>query len=94
MAAHWLNCPAAGNPRVPDGKPNLSKPTPRTPDGRPDLLESGLSTRHRQGNRVNGPWLCVPRLSRRTVFSRRREKRSGGVRQTPLPAHNVCPWAL
>src|SRR5215467_13832101 len=36
-AAQWLNYPAPGIPRLPDGKPNLSAPTPRTPDGKPDL---------------------------------------------------------
>jgi hypothetical protein len=33
----WLNYPAPGIPRLPDGRPNLSAPTPRTPDGKPDL---------------------------------------------------------
>src|SRR6516162_620874 len=37
IAAQWLNYPAPGIPRLPDGKPNLSAPTPRTPDGKPDL---------------------------------------------------------
>lgn len=36
-AAQWLNYPAAGIPRLPDGKPNLSAPAPRTADGKPDL---------------------------------------------------------
>ena len=36
-SAQWLNYPAAGIPRGPDGKPNLSAPAPRTPDGKPDL---------------------------------------------------------
>src|SRR5215831_13916693 len=35
--AQWLNYPAPGIPRLPDGKPNLSAPTPRMPDGKPDL---------------------------------------------------------
>src|SRR5580693_4100174 len=35
--AQWLNYPAPGIPRTPDGKPNLSAPTPRTADGKPDL---------------------------------------------------------
>src|SRR5258708_26204577 len=33
----WLSHPAAGLPRTPDGKPNLSAPTPEPPDGLPDL---------------------------------------------------------
>ena len=37
VAAQWLNYPASGIPRLPDGKPDLSAPAPRTPDGRPDL---------------------------------------------------------
>ncbi|HEY7334467.1 MAG TPA: hypothetical protein VH639_06260 [Bryobacteraceae bacterium] len=41
-AGQWLNYPAPGIPRLPDGKPNLSAPVPRTPDGKPDL--SGLWT--------------------------------------------------
>jgi len=36
-AAQWLNYPAPGIPRLPDGKPNLSAAAPRTADGRPDL---------------------------------------------------------
>ncbi len=36
-AAQWLNYPAAGIPRTPDGKPNLAAPIPRATDGRPDL---------------------------------------------------------
>ena len=35
--AQWLNYPAAGIPRLPNGKPDLSAPTPRTADGKPDL---------------------------------------------------------
>jgi hypothetical protein len=37
MPAQWLNYPAPGIPRTPDGKPNLAAPTPRTADGKPDL---------------------------------------------------------
>src|ERR1051326_7175091 len=37
VAAQWLNYPAPGIPRLPDGKPNLSAPTPRSQDGKPDL---------------------------------------------------------
>jgi len=36
----WLNHPAPGIPRLPDGRPNLAAPAPRMPDGRPGL--SGL----------------------------------------------------
>jgi hypothetical protein len=36
-SAQWLNYPAPGIPRTPDGKPNLSAPAPRTADGKPDL---------------------------------------------------------
>lgn len=36
-SAQWLNYPALGVPRTPDGKPNLAAPTPRTVDGKPDL---------------------------------------------------------
>jgi hypothetical protein len=39
-AGQWLNYPAPGIPRLPNGKPNLSAPAPRTLDGKPDL--SGL----------------------------------------------------
>jgi hypothetical protein len=35
--AQWLNYPAPGIPRKPDGKPNLAAPAPRTADGKPDL---------------------------------------------------------
>jgi len=36
----WLNYPAPGIPRLPDGTPNLAAPAPRMADGKPDL--SGL----------------------------------------------------
>jgi hypothetical protein len=36
-SAQWLNYPAPGVPRTPDGKPNLLAPAPRAADGRPDL---------------------------------------------------------
>jgi hypothetical protein len=36
-SAQWLNYPAPGIPRTPDGKPNLAAPAPRTTDGKPDL---------------------------------------------------------
>jgi hypothetical protein len=35
--AQWLNYPAPGTPRTPDGKVNLTAPAPRTVDGKPDL---------------------------------------------------------
>jgi hypothetical protein len=37
VAAQWLNYPAPGIPRLPNGKPNLIAPAPRTSDGKPDL---------------------------------------------------------
>ena len=37
LSAQWLLQPAAGVPRTPDGKPNLTAPAPRTADGKPDL---------------------------------------------------------
>jgi len=37
VAAQWLNYPAPGIPRLPDGRPNLSAPAPKGPDGKPDL---------------------------------------------------------
>lgn len=33
----WLNHPAPGTPRTPDGKPNLTAPPPRASNGKPDL---------------------------------------------------------
>jgi hypothetical protein len=35
--AQWLSYPAAGVPRTPDGKPDLTAATPKTVDGKPDL---------------------------------------------------------
>jgi len=35
--AQWLNYPAPGTPRTPDGKPNLFAKAPRAPNGKPDL---------------------------------------------------------
>ena len=40
LPAQWLQQPAVGIPRTPDGKPNLAAPAPRASDGKPDL--SGL----------------------------------------------------
>lgn len=37
MHAQWLNYPAPGTPRTPDGKPNLTAPAPRATNGKPDL---------------------------------------------------------
>jgi hypothetical protein len=37
VGAQWLNYPAAGVPRLADGKPDLNAPAPRAADGRPDL---------------------------------------------------------
>jgi hypothetical protein len=36
-SAQWLNYPAPGIPRTPEGKPNLLAAAPRAADGRPDL---------------------------------------------------------
>jgi hypothetical protein len=36
-SAQWLDYPAPGIPRTPDGKANLAAPAPRTSDGKPDL---------------------------------------------------------
>ena len=36
-SAQWLNYPAKGTPRGPDGKPNLTAPVPRRADGKPDM---------------------------------------------------------
>jgi hypothetical protein len=35
--AQWLNYPAPGTPRTPDGKPNLTARAPRASNGKPDL---------------------------------------------------------
>lgn len=37
LFAQWPSYPAAGVPRTPDGKLNLSAPAPKTADGKPDL---------------------------------------------------------
>ncbi|HXD73893.1 MAG TPA: hypothetical protein VN628_09160 [Vicinamibacterales bacterium] len=37
LLAQWLNYPAPGVPRLPNGKVDLSAKAPRTRDGRPDL---------------------------------------------------------
>jgi len=37
VSAQWVNYPAAGIPRGPDGKPDLAAAAPRTADGKPDL---------------------------------------------------------
>jgi hypothetical protein len=40
--AQWLNYPAPGTPRTPDGKPNLTAKAPRTREGKPDLTGAWL----------------------------------------------------
>jgi hypothetical protein len=37
LLAQWTSYSAAGVPRTPDGKPNLSAPAPKAADGHPDL---------------------------------------------------------
>src|SRR2546426_857574 len=37
LSAQWIDYPAPGLPRTPDGKPNLAAPAPRKADGKPDL---------------------------------------------------------
>jgi hypothetical protein len=37
VLAQWPPHPAAGIPKTPDGKPDLTGPAPRTADGKPDL---------------------------------------------------------
>jgi hypothetical protein len=37
LLAQWLNYPAPGVPRLPNGKVDLSAKAPRTRDGKPDL---------------------------------------------------------
>jgi hypothetical protein len=45
--AQWLNYPAPGVPRLPDGMANLSAPAPLAADGQPEAggwrLEAGIS---------------------------------------------------
>jgi len=51
VSAQWPLRPQPGDPKGPDGKPNLNAPTPRTPDGKPDL--SGIWVRF-DGPEPNG----------------------------------------
>ena len=37
ILAQWPSYPTPGEPRTPDGKPNLTAPAPKTADGHPDL---------------------------------------------------------
>jgi hypothetical protein len=37
ISAQWVNYPAPGTPRTPDGKPNMTARTPRASNGKPDL---------------------------------------------------------
>jgi hypothetical protein len=50
LSAQWLNYPAPGIPRMPDGKPNLAAPVPKTPDGKPDLSGIWLTRGGYTGN--------------------------------------------
>jgi len=67
----WLNYPASGTPRLPDGKPNLSAPAPRALDS---------TTRRRSPNRGRPRWrsTCslIPTCSSTTATTR-----SGSVRR-------------
>ena len=53
----WLNYPAAGIPRLPNGNPNLSAPAPRSPDGKPDLYGIWVMDQTPQ----EGPFVQAPR---------------------------------
>src|SRR5580658_1433381 len=57
--AQWIDYPAPGIPRLPNGKPNLSAPAPRTADGKPDLSglwePTGQSSTAYRGNTVRDP---------------------------------------
>jgi hypothetical protein len=56
-AAQWLNYPAPGTPRTPDGKPNLAAKAPRTREGKPDLSGAWLvhGTPLEEQKRLFGP---------------------------------------
>jgi hypothetical protein len=45
LSAQWPPYPAAGVPKTPDGKPNLTAPAPRTADGKPDLTGIWVNVR-------------------------------------------------
>ena len=53
LAAQWPDYKAAGIPRTPDGKVNLTAPAPKTPDGHPDL--SGIWDLRGTAPRPAGP---------------------------------------
>ena len=90
VSAQWLNSPAPGIPRLPDGKPNLSAPTPRTADGKPDLYGIWLNEDGRSTNSVYTPHEELLRLNRKTLFLRQREKPgNGSTRKTPAMG-DVC----
>jgi hypothetical protein len=88
VSAQWLNYPAPGIPRLPDGRPNLSASAPRSPDGKPDLSGIWEIDAARQG-----PFDTPPPIAnkRKTSFLRRREKRcTAEVRKAASPTRDAC----
>jgi hypothetical protein len=60
LSAQWPLYPAAGVPKGPDGKPDLTAPAPRTAEGKPDLSGIWMS---RGGAEPNGPPAGRPPLA-------------------------------
>jgi hypothetical protein len=76
LAAQWFKYPAAGVPRLANGKVNMSAPAPRLADGKPDL---------------SGIWTTAEPNARRTSALSSPKQQAAASRETPSPEDEQPP---